>query len=57
MNIFKSLKIWDHLPDAAELRSALDPGIDPVIRKLPPDGEALAAFLRIFGLRTFYNGR
>ncbi len=57
MNIFKSLKIWDHIPDAAELRGALDPGTDPVIRKLPSDGGTLAAFLKIFGLRTFYNGR
>lgn len=57
MNIFKNLKIWDHIPTAQELRAALDPGVDPVIRKLPPDGETLAAFLKIFGLRTFYNGR
>lgn len=57
MNIFKNLKIWDHLPTSQELRAALDPGVDPVIRKLPPDGETLAAFLKIFGLRTFYNGQ
>ena len=57
MNIFKSLKLWDHLPTAGELRGALDPGTDPVIKKLPPDGNILLSFLKVFGLRTFYNGR
>lgn len=57
MNIFKSLMLWDHLPTADELRGALDPGTDPVIKKLPPDGNILLSFLKVFGLRTFYNGR
>lgn len=56
MNIFKNLKIWDHLPTADELRGVLDPGTDPVIKKLPADGNILKSFLDVFGLRTFYNG-
>ena len=56
INIFKSIRIWDHIPTPAELRDALDPGKDPVIKKLPADGALLSAYLDLCGLKISYNG-
>ena len=56
MNIFKSVCLWDHVPTSQELRSKLDPGIDPVFTKMPADGSKLAKFLEIVGVKVICNG-
>lgn len=56
INIFKSIALWDHVPGSQELRSKLDPGIDSVFTKLPADGEKLAKFLDIVGVKVVGNG-
>ncbi len=56
INIFKSVCLWDHIPAAQELRSKLDPGVDPVFTKMPADGEKLAKFLEIVGVKVVANG-
>lgn len=56
INIFKSVALWDHVPGSQELRSKLDPGVDPVFTKLPADGDKLAKFLEIVGVKVVCNG-
>lgn len=56
INIFKSVALWDHVPSAQELRSKLDPGVDSVFTKLPADGDKLAKFLEIIGVKVICNG-
>ena len=54
INIFKSSKLWDHIPSEEELRAKLDPGVDPIVRKLP--AERLTQYLGICGFMISYAG-
>ena len=56
INIFKSAKLWDHIPTADELRDKLDPGVDPVVTQLPAEADILQNYLDIVGLKITANG-
>lgn len=56
INIFKSCKLWDHVPTREELLAIIDPGKDSIIRKLPANGETLANYLDLCGFYISYNG-
>lgn len=56
INIFKSEKIWDHIPTPEELRAEIDPGKDAIVKKLPPNGEILQIYLDLCGVVISYNG-
>lgn len=56
INIFKSAKIWDHIPTPEELRANIDPGKDTIVKKLPPNGEILQMYLDLCGVVISYNG-
>lgn len=53
VNIYKSIKIWDHYPTKPEIYRALSPH-DPIFRTV--NDKKLEAFLSIYGTRVWYNG-
>ena len=54
INIFKASRVWKKLPSIEEIKATIDPGIDPVVRLLPPD--KVKIYLTIAGSRLSYNG-
>ena len=56
MIVKKSIQLWDHIPDLAELREKAVPECDSTIEQFQ-DGTDLEVYLRYTGLRFYTNGR
>ena len=54
INIFKASRVWKKRPTLEDMRATIDPGIDPIVRLLPPDKGK--AYLKISGARLSYSG-
>lgn len=56
IKVFKSTKLWRHIPSIFELREACDPDIDVICSRFD-DNYDLDMYFKLSGIRIFTNGK
>lgn len=55
ITIYKSVKLWRHVPTLYELQEVIDPATDTVCTTFADDA-SLDAYFKLTGIRLFTNG-
>lgn len=55
IKIYKSTRIWRHIPSLYELQESIDPDTDPICTMFD-DAASLDPYFKYTGLRLFTNG-
>lgn len=56
ISVYKSVKLWRHVPSLYELQEAIDPECDVLCTRFADD-TSLDAYFRLTGIRIFTNGK